>query len=60
MTARGVASEKGQLDAVLQRYHLWVGRRLGLPDLDETEAGLLRRLQSEVFSAILPPVLISN
>lgn len=60
MTARGGASEKGQLDALLQRYHLWIGRRLGLPDLGETEAGLLRRLHSEVFSAILPPVLISN
>jgi len=58
--ARGSASEKGSLDALLQRYHLWIGRRLGLPDLDEIEAGLLRRLQSEVFFAILPPVLISN
>lgn len=60
MTARDGASDKGRLDALLQRYHLWIGRKLGLPDLNETEAGLLRRLQSEVFSAILPPVLISN
>ncbi|MCV9937080.1 methyl-accepting chemotaxis protein [Boseaceae bacterium BT-24-1] len=60
MTARNGASDKGRLGVLLQRYHLWIGQKLGLPDLDETEAGLLRRLQSEVFSAILPPVLISN
>lgn len=48
------------MDALLQRYHRWIGRKLGLPELSETESALLRREQSEVLSVILPPVLISN
>jgi methyl-accepting chemotaxis protein len=48
------------MDALLQHYHRWIGRKLGLPELSETESALLRREQSEVLSVILPPVLISN
>jgi methyl-accepting chemotaxis protein len=60
MMAHEGAAERGQRSTVLQRYNRWVVQKLGLPGLSETESALLRRLQSEVFSAILPPVLISN
>jgi methyl-accepting chemotaxis protein len=42
------------------KYDLAIQRLLRLPALSEAEASLLRRLQAEIFAAILPPILISN
>lgn len=60
MTTGDAANQREPADSPIQRYHRWIGRMLGLPELSEGEAALLRGLQAEVFAAILPPILISN
>lgn len=44
----------------LEKYDLAVQAWLGLPQLNEREAALLRAMQAEVFCTVLPPVMISN
>lgn len=44
----------------LLRYQIWIDRRLGLPSLSEHESALLRQAQVDIFTTILPPILISN